>query len=146
DRVGGEPRRHEDHARVRAGVGDGVVDRVEDRRALDVLAALAGGHAGYEVGAVVLVVEAVEAALAAGQAGDHELRVLADEDRHQPASSTTRSAAPSIVFSTCTFGRFASARILRPSSSFVPSRRTTNGTFTSIWPNAVTRPFATSSQ
>src|SRR6185503_11456615 len=43
------------------------------------------------------------------------------------ASSTARRAASSIVASTYRFGGAASARILRPSSAFVPSRRTTMG-------------------
>ena len=80
---------------------DGLFDRVEDRGPLDVLAALAGRHARHQVGAVGLVAEAVEGALAAGQAGDGELRALIDDDAHEalPASSTTRRAASSIVFS-----------------------------------------------
>jgi hypothetical protein len=41
DRVGGEARRDEDHRRVRALLVHGVVERVEHRDALDVLAALA---------------------------------------------------------------------------------------------------------
>ena len=63
-----------------------------------------------------------------------------------PASSTTRWAAPSIVASACTLGRFASASRRRPSSSLVPSSRTTNGTSGLIWSNASIRPLATSSQ
>src|SRR5215217_511688 len=145
DRVGGEPRRHEDHRRVRARLRDGLVHRVEDRGAVDVLAALARRDARDQVGAVALVVAAVERALAAGQAGDDELGVGSDEDAH-PASSTTFAAAPSIVCSTCTFGSWASERILRPASSFVPSRRTTKGTSGLILSNASTRPLATSSQ
>ena len=57
-------------------------DRVEDRHAVDVLAALLRRHAGDQVGAVVAVAEPVEGALAAGQAGDDELRVFADDDAH----------------------------------------------------------------
>ena len=83
-------------------------DRVEDRHPLDVLAALARGDAGDQVGAVVAVAQAVEGALAAGQAGDDELRVLVDDDAHELlVVSLAReldhglSAAPSIVFSTC---------------------------------------------
>ena len=100
DRGGGEAGRHEDHRGVGAGLVDGLLDRVEDRHAVDVLAALARGDAGDQVGAVVAVAEPVEAALAAGQAGDDELRVVADDDAHADpfASSTTCSAAPSIVF------------------------------------------------
>ena len=40
---------------------------------VDVLAALAGGDAGDEVGAVLAVAQPVEAALAAGQARDDQL-------------------------------------------------------------------------
>ena len=131
----GEARRHEDHRGVGAGLGDGLLDRVEDRHALDVLAALAGGDAGDEVGPVGLVAQPVEGALAAGQAGDGELRLAADDDAHAapPASSTTRRAASSIVFSWCRLGRSASARIARPSSELVPSRRTTSGRPRSSW-------------
>ena len=105
DRGGGEARRNEDHRGVGAALVDRLLDRVEDRDALDVLAALARGDAGDHVGAVVAVAQPVEGALAAGQAGDDELRVVVDDDAHQPlaplASSTTFSAAPSIVFSRC---------------------------------------------
>src|SRR5919202_2110041 len=137
--------------RLDAGVG-GVVERVEHRDAVDALAALARRDAGHDVRAVALVVQRVERALAAGDARDADARVVVDEDAHAPtsapafASSTTRSAAPSIVDSTCRFGRSASASRRRPSSSFVPSRRTTNGTSGLTWANASMRPLATSSQ
>src|SRR4051794_22303490 len=154
DRVGGERRRDEDHRRVRARLADGVVEGVEDGDALDVLTALAGCHAAHNVGAVALVVERVERALAAGDARHAEFRVVADDDAHWtrslcsrvPPSSTTFSAASFIVEAVNTFGRFASATMRRPSSSLVPSRRTTNGTCGSSWRNASTRPLATSSQ
>ena len=63
-------------------VVDGVGDRVEDRDALDVLAALARRDAGDDVRAVGAVAQAEEAALAPGQALDDEPRVAVDEDRH----------------------------------------------------------------
>ena len=111
---------------------DGVVEGVEDRDALDVLAALAGRHAGDDLRAVALVVERVERALAAGDARHAQARVVVDEDAHRAAtpsraSSTTFSAASFIVVAAWTLGSAASARMRRPSSSFVPSRRTTNG-------------------
>ena len=99
DRVGGEARRDEDHRRVRAGLGDRLVERVEHRRALDVLAALAGRHARDEVRPVALVVHRVEGALAAGDARDAELACPCRPGspsrlaRPRAASSTTRSAA-----------------------------------------------------
>src|SRR5215208_5181398 len=93
-RVGGGARRHEHHARVRAGLGHRLVHRVEDRHALDVLAALAGRHARHEVSPVATVVEPVEAALAARQPRDHELRLPADEDAHRVGSAPGAVGAP----------------------------------------------------
>ena len=81
DRGRGEARGHEDHRGVGAALVDRLGDRVEDRDALDVLAALAGRDAGDEVGAVVAVAQPVEGALAAGQARDDQLRVAVDDDR-----------------------------------------------------------------
>ena len=92
DRVGCEARRNEDHRRVRARLRDRVGDRVEDRNPLDVLAALARGHAGDDLGAVALVPEAVERSLGAGQALDDELRVLVDDDRHYAAFLAFRTS------------------------------------------------------
>src|SRR5215213_5965620 len=148
DRRRGEARRDEDHRGIGARLLHRLPDRVEDRHSLDVLTALAGRDAGDEVGPVGLVAEAVEGALAAGQAGDGELRRAVDDDAHDapPASSTTRRAASSIVFSWCRFGRSASARIRSPSSELVPSRRTTSGIPRSICWEAVTIPLAISSQ
>ena len=102
-------------------------DRVEDRDALDVLAALSGRHAGDDVRPVRAVAEPVEAALRARQPLDDETCLRVDEDRHQAASSTARRAPSSIVASACRFGRAASPRMRRPSSAFVPSSRTTIG-------------------
>ena len=82
DRVGGEARGHEDHRRVRAGLGDRVVEGVEDGDALDVLAALARRHARHDLRAVAAVVHRMERALAPGDARDAELRALVDEDAH----------------------------------------------------------------
>ena len=66
---------------------DRLGDGVEDRDALDVLAALAGRDAGDDLRAVGAVAQAVEAALAAGEALDDELRVAVDDDRHSAAPS-----------------------------------------------------------
>ena len=91
-----------------------VLEGVEHRDALDVLAALAGGHPGDNLGPVVTVVDSVEAPFAAGDAGHAQPRVA---DRSgcssrspvlgvNAASSTTALRAPSsIVASTCTLGQ-----------------------------------------
>src|SRR4051794_5917244 len=149
DRRGGEARRHEDHRGVGASLLHRLLDRVEDGNALDVLTALAWRDTCNQVGPVGAVTQPMEGALAAGQAGDDQLGVVVDDDRHQalaPASSTTRLAAPSIVVSCCRLPRPASARIARPSSELVPSRRTTSGSFRSSCWEAVTIPLAISSQ
>src|SRR3954454_21944970 len=150
--VGREARRHEHHRGVRSRLLDRLVERVEHRDAFDVLAALARRHARDDVRPVALVVHRVERALAARDARDADARLLVDEDAHALtpapdfASSTTRWAASSIVASTCRPCRSASARSRRPSSSFVPSRRTTNGTSGFTCSKASMRPLATSSQ
>ena len=117
DRVGREPRGHEDHRGVRLDALGGLCPAVEHGDALDVLAALARRHAAHHVGAVAPVVERVEGALAAGDPGDRQARVLVDEHRHQlcpPASATTFSAASFIVRAACTFGSAASCSSSRP--------------------------------
>ena len=69
DGVGGERRRHEDERDVRAGLGDGLLHAVEDRNLVhEAFAALAGGNARDEVGAVGHAALGVEAALAPGDA------------------------------------------------------------------------------
>src|SRR3712207_7068117 len=53
----------------------------------------------------------------AGDAGDAQLGLVANDDAHDFASSTTFSAASFIVVAVWTFGRFASARIARDRKS-----------------------------
>ena len=79
-------------------------------------------------------------ALGAGHALDDDLAVLGEPDGHgvslSPsavrrsqawASSAALSAAPSMVSTRVTSGWFASLRIRRPSSTLLPSSRTTSG-------------------
>src|SRR5205807_5424771 len=151
DRVRGEAGRYEDHRGVGAGALDRVMERVEHRDAVHVLSALARGHAADHLGPVVAVAKRVERPLATGDPGHAQPRVPVDQDAHAAAvsasraNSTTLAAAPSIVAAMCTLGRLASASSRRPSSSLVPSSRTTNGTSGLIWSNASIRPLATSS-
>ena len=85
------------HGGVGAGLGDRLGDRVEDGDPVveRVLAALAGRHAGHDVGAVVQHLAGVELALAAGDALDDEPRVAVDEDAHAapPAARRPRGRA-----------------------------------------------------
>src|SRR5438445_8499498 len=83
--------------------------------------------------------------LAVRRALTERIRALRPDVGHA-ASSTARCAASSIVGSTCRFGGAASARILRPSSAFVPSRRTTIGSSILICSSAARIPRGTSSQ
>src|SRR6185312_6331844 len=157
DRVGGETGRHEDHRGVRLHLRGGLLPAVEDGYALDVLAALSRRHPADDVRPVATVVERVEAALAARDAGHAEAGALVDQDRHQAgaptarpeASATTFSAASFMVAAGYTLGSAASRSSLRPCSSLVPSSRTTNGIDlprSSSAPKAAISPSATSSQ
>ena len=132
DRVGREPRRHEHHRGVRR------PSRAPPRRRCrtpgtpsTVLAALAGRHAGHHAGAVVAVAGGVEASLAAGDALHHEPGARGHHDRHQAPPRPARPPArrrPASSAPTTTLAGAASASSLRPSTSLVPSRRTTIGT------------------
>src|SRR5207302_215773 len=147
DRVGRETRRDEDHRRVGRSSRHRLVEGVEHGDPLDILAALAGRHTGHDLGPVVAVAQRVERPLATGYPGYAQPRACVDQDAHAAAiaSSTTRCAAPSMVVSVTTLGRLASESRRRPSSSLVPSSRTTNGTSGSTWAKASISPLATSS-
>jgi len=80
DRRGGELRRHDDEGRRGARGGDGLFDGVEDRDAVDVAPALAGGHAADDLGTVVAVAQAVKTALSPGESLDDHLGVLINEN------------------------------------------------------------------
>src|SRR5690606_10824716 len=91
-----------------------------------------GVHAADDVGAGREHLGGVLGALAAGDALDDDLAVLGQEDRHcvqapAAASSAALSAALSMVSTWVTSGWFASSRIRRPSTTLLPSSRTTSG-------------------
>src|SRR5215203_3028845 len=134
DGVGGERRRHEDHRRVGAGRLAGLGHRVEHRDVLHLVAALARGDAGHHLCPVVAAAEGVERALLAGDALHEQARVVVHPDRHDYAppfaAATTFSAASAMSLATMNWNA-ASRRMRRPSSTFVPSRRTTTGIWTS---------------
>src|SRR5439155_7386792 len=136
---------------LRHRLGDGV----EDRNALDVLAALARRDAGDDVRPVGAIPETVEAPFAAGQALHHEARVAVDDDRHylwlfrafrtierkssrpssiSPASSPRMPAAVSAGVST------------RSSQASTLWRRGKCSTCSTSKPDSVTIPFHSSSE
>ena len=112
----------------------GLGDRGEDRDAVDVGAGLLGVGAGHDLGAVVPVAQAVEAALAAGEALVDDLGVLVDEDAHRSVllqafgqldGRAGRLEHGRLHAAACRTG--GGSRIARPSSALVPSRRMTIG-------------------
>ena len=111
---------------------------------------LARRHAGDDVGAVVLHLLGVEAALAAGDALDEESRVRPDEDAHAPLARCGHGHDPSrrprrACAAVWRSGSPASLRMRAACSALVPTMRTTIGTWRSCWRRASTRPCATSS-
>ena len=82
DRVGGKGWRDVYHRSIRAGLGAGLVDRVEDRQAQMILPAFAGGHAADHLGAIGDSLLGVERALRAGEALTDQLGVFVDENGH----------------------------------------------------------------
>ena len=127
------------------GLPDGVGHRVEDRDAVHVLPRLARGDPGDHLGAVGDAGPGVKLALLAGDPLHHYPRVLVDEDAHVILSSEGSARCPesgargqrAIAATFCAASlrsaavirlRPDSARMRRPSSTLVPSIRTTTGT------------------
>src|SRR5690606_11545787 len=141
DRVLRERGRDEGDRHVGAGLLDGLGDRAEDGQldvvavgvdVLDRRAGLAGVDAADDVGAGLEHEGGVLRALTARDALDDDLGVGVQIDRHvfvpyAFASSAALSAAPSMVSTSVTSGWLSSLRIARPSSTLLPSRRTTSG-------------------
>src|SRR5258708_5908450 len=162
DRGGGIRRGHVDHRHRGAGRRLGVVHRVVDRDALEVLAALARRDARHVAILPVGIVAAHARVELAGLAGDalrDDLGVLVDEDGHgdwAPAYAGVTTLVPSAAATTfCAaspmslaemIGRPESARIFLPRSTLVPSRRTTSATLRPTCLAAATTPSAITSQ
>ena len=132
NRVGGKRRRHKDHGRVGAGLCHGIGHGVEHRPALVRRSALARRHAADHLRAVLRAALGVEGAFLARNALHNQPRIFVNQNCHSyapAAAATTISAASFIVAPTWKF-RPDSFRIFRPSSTFVPSSRSTIGTLT----------------
>src|SRR6201986_3487973 len=93
-------------------------------------AAFARGHSAHHLGAVGDRLLGVEGALRAGEALADHLGVIVDEDGHYAASFTAWTIfwAASARFSAEVIFKPDSFRIFLPSSTLVPSSRTTSGT------------------
>src|SRR5271156_1233116 len=148
DRIGGEGRRHIDHARVAAGRGAGLMHGVEDRQVEVPGPAFPRCHAADHLGAVGDRLLGVERALGAGDPLADDFGRGVDEDRHQRASLTaaTTFCAASARLSAARIGSPDCRMIRLPRSTLVPSRRTTSGTCRLTSRAAATTPSAITSQ
>src|SRR5581483_4055932 len=112
------------------------------------LAALTGRRAADHLGAVLDRLLRMERAVLAGEALANDFRILVDEDRHylDPFTAFTIFCAASSRSSAETTLRPDSLMIFLPSSTFVPSSRTTSGTLRLTSFTAATTPSAITSQ
>src|SRR5690606_15620301 len=126
--VGGERRRHEDHRRVGAGLLDRLADRVEHRHPIveRLGAALAGHHVRDHLRAVLEREPGVELPGLADNALNQKPGDPVDESAHWVISTifcaASRSEPAEVIF------RPLSSSSCLPSSTLVPSSRTTSGT------------------
>src|SRR6185503_8054227 len=167
DRRCRERRRHVDHGDVSPSLRFRVLDRAENRNALEILARLFRINAGDEAGLAVGVGAAglgVEHAGLAGDALRHHPGVLVDQDAHFFFfaflafftgaffsgfgfdfffwMAPTTFFAASAMLSAEMIGRPESLRIFLPRSSLVPFMRTTSGTESFTSRAAATTPAA----
>src|SRR5881397_886264 len=144
DRVGSERRRNKDQRARRSFFLTRLGHAVEHRESFVRRPPFARRNAANDFRSVVAALDGVECSLAAGDPLYQHARVLVSPDGHQrrpfAASTTLRaaSAIPSAVIS----GNPDLARISFPSSTFVPSSRTTTGTGSPISFEALTTPSA----
>src|SRR5690606_12258847 len=148
DRVSCKGRRHIDGGRRSARLFDGFCHRVENRQVEMLRAALAGAHATNHFRAIGNRLFRMERTLITREALADDLGVLVDENGHYAASFTalTIFSAASARLSAEMMGRPDSAMIFLPSSTLVPSSRTTSGTPSETSFAAATTPSAMMSQ
>src|SRR5579859_3426320 len=109
--------------------------------------AFCGGDAADHVGAVLNHLLSVEGAFAAGEALHDDFCFFVDENAHRaPPARATTFWAPSLMPSAMVKLRPESRRIFWPSSTLVPSMRTTTGTLSCKSFAAATTPVARTSQ
>src|SRR5262249_21218276 len=97
--------------------------------AFEHFAAASGCDARDDLRTVRHALLGVEAARAAGDALHEDTRVFADEDAHDGVTALTIFSAPSAMLSAGMIARPLDSSIFFPSSTLVPSRRQTTGTF-----------------
>src|SRR5262249_47183066 len=147
DRVGRARRRHVDHARVAAGLVLRLRDGVEHRQIEMERAAFARRGAADHLCAVGDRGFRMERAVLAGEALGDDLGVLVDQDGHHAVLFTALTifcAASSRSSAKVTLS-LESAMIFLPTSTLVPSSRTTSGTLRPASLTAATTPSAITS-
>src|SRR5437016_7993997 len=128
DRVGRRRRRDENERAVRPLVRDGLGHRIPHRKPFVGRATFGRRDAADDRRPVLLAASRVERPLAARDALDDDARGLVDQDaQREPFASATTLRAPSPMSVAVTNRSPDSASILLPSSTFVPSIRTTTG-------------------
>src|SRR4029077_15168175 len=147
DGIGRAGRRHIDHAGIGAGLLARFGNGVEHRQIEMGRAAFAGRHAADHFGAVGDRLLGMKGAVLAGEALADDLGVVAEEDGHYAASFTALTifcAASSRSSAEVTL-RLDLAMMSLPSSTLVPSSRTTSGTRKPTSFTAATTPSAMTS-
>ena len=125
--------RHIDHRHRRAGLPLGFQHAVIDRHALEMLPAFVRRDPRHETRRTIRIRDAilsVELPYLTRHALRHHAGVFIDENRHYlfPLAAATTFCAASAMSLPEMIGKPDSARIFLPSSTFVPSKRTTKGT------------------
>src|SRR5690625_366434 len=141
-------RRHVDHAGVCPRFRNCLLHGVDNRQVQMLAATFSGGDAAYHLGAIGDRLFGMKGSLRAGEALADHTGIAVDQDGHQFASFTalTIFCAASARLSADTIGSPDSRRIFFPSSTLVPSRRTTRGTWRLTSRAAATTPSAMTSQ
>src|SRR5690606_2645470 len=125
----------------------GFFHGVKNRRVADCpLATLAGGDTGDNLSAIVDHLLGMECAFAPGDALDGQACIFTYQDAHADSPFAAATAFWAASARLVAVIKLASAKMRRPSSSLVPTKRTTNGTLFSRVSMAARTPRATSSQ
>src|SRR5262245_34515526 len=146
NRICGEWRRYIDHTGISCRLANSARHRIEDRNAFERGSAFAGRYPRNHLSPILFARLGMKLASGSRNALSQNPSLLADQNRHAYFTACTIFSAPSAIVSAEMMGRPESARIFRPSSTFVPCMRTTNGTLTLNSRAASTTPWASTSQ
>src|ERR1700730_6397068 len=147
DGVRGVRRRNKNHGRIRPSGLHRFRHRIKNGTLQMLCAAFARGHATHHVGAILNHLLRVEGAFTTREALDDEARFFVYQHAHRaPPARATTFCAPSFMPSAMVKFKPESRRICWPTSTLVPSIRTTTGTLTPRSFAAATTPVARTSQ